>query len=174
MIEKEKYLYWLNADDPKLDQEVVYREMYSRIGVIFHIIQMNEYNIANILALEEFEKENDRAFTDDDIERIKKNIDKKFEELSELTFGQLKRHVEKSIYLEGINMDMLAKIVDYRNYLAHRCFKEKLLNNQLKTIEDADRFVDELNEFEVLVHEFNEWLLTIFKKNKIKKIWVKY
>lgn len=174
MIEKEKYLYWLNADDPKLDQEVVYREMYSRIGVIFHTIQMNEYNIANILALEEFEKENDRAFTDDDIERIKENIDKKFEELSKLTFGQLKRHVEKSIYLEGINMDMLAKIVDYRNYLAHRCFKEKLLNNQLNTIEDADKFVDELNNFEVLVHEFNEWLLSIFKKNKIKRIWVRY
>ena len=174
MIEKEKYLYWLNVDDPKLDQEVVYREMYSRIGAIFHTIQMNEYNIANILALEEFEKENDRAFTDDDIERIKENIDKKFEELSKLTFGQLKLHVEKSIYLEGINMDMLAKIVDYRNYLAHRCFKEKLLNNRLNTIEDADKFVDELNEFEVLVHEFNEWLLTIFEKNKIKRIWVKY
>ena len=174
MIEKGKYLYWLNADDSKLDQEVVYRDMYSRIGVIFHTIQMNEYNIANILALEEFEKENDRAFTDDDIERVRGNIDKKFEELSKLTFGQLKSRVEKSIYLEGINMDMLAKIVDYRNYLAHRCFKEKLLNNQLNTIEDADKFVDELNEFEVLVHEFNEWLLTIFEKNKIKRIWVKY
>ena len=57
MIEKEKYLYWLNADDPKLDQEVVFREMYSRIGSIFHILQMNEYNIANTLAIEEFEKE---------------------------------------------------------------------------------------------------------------------
>ena len=174
VIEKGKYLYWLNADDPKLDQEVVFREMYSRIGLIFHIMQMNEYNIANILAIEEFEKEKGSTFTEEDIERVRGNIDKKFEELSKLTFGQLKSRVEKSIYLEEINMDMLSKIVDYRNYLAHRCFKEKLLNNQLNTIEDADKFVDELNEFEVLVHEFNEWLLTIFEKNKIKRIWVKY
>lgn len=173
MIEKEKYLYWLNADDPKLDQEVVFREMYSRIGLIFHIVQMNEYNIANILAIEEFEKEKNRTFTEEDIERVRGNIDKKFEELSKLTFGQLKNQVEKSIYLKGINMELLEKIVDYRNYLAHRCFKEKLLSNQLNTIEDADKFVDELNDYEVIVHDFNEWLLTIFKENKIKRIWVK-
>ena len=148
--------------------------LYSRIGLIFHIMQMNEYNSANILAIEEFEKEKGSTFTEEDIERVRGNIDKKFEELSKLTFGQLKSRVEKSIYLEEINMDMLSKIVDYRNYLAHRCFKEKLLNNQLNTIEDADKFVDELNEFEVLVHEFNEWLLTIFEKNKIKRIWDKY
>lgn len=59
-------------------------------------------------------------------------------------------------------MVALKKIVEYRNYLAHRCFKEKLLNNELKSIEDADKFVDELNEFEVMVKDFNEWLLDIF------------
>ena len=171
MIEKEKYLYWLNADDSKLDQEVVFREMYSRIGLIFHIVQMNEYNIANILAIEEFEKEKGRTFTEEDIERVRGNINKKFEELSKLTFGQLKKQVEKSIYLKGINIELLEKIVDYRNYLAHRCFKEKLLNNQLNTIEDADKFVDELNDYEVIVCGFNKWLLTIFKENKIKRIW---
>lgn len=170
MVEKEKYLYWLNADDLKLDKEVVFREMYSRIGLIFHIVQMNEYNIANIVAIEEFEKEKGRTFTEEDIERVRGKIDKKFEELSELTFGQLKKQVEKSIYLKGINIELLEKIVDYRNYLAHRCFKEKLLNNQLNTIEDADKFVDELNDYEVIVHDFNEWLLTIFKENKIKRI----
>ena len=67
-------------------------------------------------------------------------------------------------------MELLEKIVDYRNYLAHRCFKEKLLSNQLNTIEDADKFVDELNDYEIIVHDFNEWLLTIFKENKIKSI----
>lgn len=91
MIKKEKYLYWLNLEDPNLDIEVVFREMYSRIGLIFHMIQMNEYNIANILSLEEFENENMDMFTENDIERIRKNIDIKFNELSKLTFGKLKK-----------------------------------------------------------------------------------
>lgn len=172
MIKKEKYLYWLNLENPNLDIEVVFREMYSRIGLIFHIIQMNEYNIANILSLEEFENENIDVFTENDIKRIRKNIDIKFNELSELTFGKLKKQVEKSKYLADVDMTVLEKIVEYRNYLAHRCFKEKLMNNELKSIEDADKFVDELNEFEVMVKDFNEWLLDIFEKNKIKQIWV--
>ena len=71
-MKKENYLYWLNSEDSNLDKEIVFREMYYRIGLIFHIIQMNEYNIANILALEEFEKDPRYIFSKDDIERIKK------------------------------------------------------------------------------------------------------
>lgn len=55
-MDKTKYLYWLNPDDPGLEAEVIHREMYARIGHILHIIQMCEYNIANILSLEKFEK----------------------------------------------------------------------------------------------------------------------
>lgn len=173
MIEKEKYLYWLNESESKFEQDIVYREMYSRVGHIFHIFQMIEYNIVNILALEEFENESIKDFTEDDIERIRKNIDKKFEELSKLTFGNLKRQVEKSDYLRKINLEKLKKIVDYRNYLSHRCFKEKLLNNQLNIIEEIDKFVDELNEFETIVSDFNERLIMIFANKKIKRIWYK-
>lgn len=69
-------------------------------------------------------------------------------------------------------MSHLEKIVNYRNYLAHNCFKEKLLNNELNTIEDVDKFVNELNEFEVIIKDFNECLIQIFNKNKIKQIWI--
>ncbi len=173
MIEKKKYLFWLNVDDPNFDQEVVYREMYSRIGWIIHTLQMNEYNIANILALEEFEKATGRVYTEDDLVKISGDIDKKFDELSKLTFGGLKKQVKKSKYLADVNMALLEKIVNYRNYIAHRCFKEKLLKHELSTIEEVDRFVDELNEFEVITRDFNEWLLEVFKKNKIKSILLK-
>ena len=64
-------------------------------------------------------------------------------------------------------------MVDYRNYLAHQCFKEKLLNNKLETLDDIDLFVNELNEYEVTVAELNEFVLEIFKKHKIKTIFVK-
>ena len=39
MIDKSKYLYWLNKDDPQIDGEVVWRELYSRIGCFFHTVQ---------------------------------------------------------------------------------------------------------------------------------------
>ena len=170
MIDKEKYLYWMNPDDPLLESQLIWREMYSRIGFIFHIIQMAEYNLANILAIEEFEKETSRLFSLEDIERIKSNIDIKFKKLSTLTFGSLKKIVEQSIYLKSIDMDKLSKVVDYRNYLAHQCFKEKLLNYDLQTLHDVDKFIEQLNDFEEMITDFNDWLVSVFADKKIKSI----
>ena len=171
MIDNKKYTYWLKKDD-KLNDEIVWREMYSRFGYIFHTIQMVEYNIANILAIEEFEKETKRVFTDEDIDRIRKNIDKKFNKLSKMTFGVIAKEVEKSEYLRILKPHILKEVVDCRNYLAHKCFKEKLLNHELEKIEDVDSFVDELNAFEGLVIELNEIVLIIFKKHKIKSVFL--
>lgn len=173
MVDKNKYLYWLNNDDSNLTDEVIWREMYSRIGHIFHIVQMVEYNIANILSIEEFKKETKTVFEEKDIEIIKTNIDLKFEKLSTLTFGQLSKEVEKSNYLKEIDMQELKNFVNYRNYLAHRCFKEKLLAHELADIEDIDSFIDELNDFEVRVATLNEYLIHVFKTNKIKTILLK-
>ncbi|MDD4154816.1 MAG: hypothetical protein PHT30_05355 [Bacilli bacterium] len=173
MIDKEKYLYWMNPDDPLFESQLIMREMYSRIGFIFHVIQMAEYNLANILAIEEFEKETSRLFSVEDIERIKSNIDIKFRKLSTLTFGRLKKIVEQSVYLKSIDMDILSKVVDYRNYLAHQCFKEKLLNNDLQTLQDVDKFIEQLNDFEEMITDFNDWLVSVFADKKVKSILVK-
>ena len=173
MIDKEKYLYWMNPDDPLFESQLIMREMYSRIGFIFHVIQMAEYNLANILAIEEFEKETSRLFSVEDIERIKSNIDIKFRKLSTLTFGRLKKIVEQSVYLKSIDMDILSKVVDYRNYLAHQCFKEKLLNNDLQTLQDVDKFIEQLNDFKEMITDFNDLLVSVFADKKVKSILVK-
>ncbi len=78
MIDKNKYLYWLNVDNPRFEEEIVYREMYSRIGYILHIFQMIEYNIANILSVEEYEKINGKLLSEEDIKQVKKDIDNKY------------------------------------------------------------------------------------------------
>ena len=173
MIDKEKYLYWMNPDDPLFESQLIMREMYFRIGFIFHVIQMAEYNLANILAIEEFEKETSRLFSVEDIERIKSNIDIKFRKLSTLTFGRLKKIVEQSVYLKSIDMDILSKVVDYRNYLAHQCFKEKLLNNDLQTLQDVDKFIEQLNDFKEMITDFNDLLVSVFADKKVKSILVK-
>ncbi|MBO4856795.1 MAG: hypothetical protein J5511_05460 [Bacilli bacterium] len=174
MIDNSKYLYWLRNDSDALTQEVVWREMYSRIGSLFHIIQMVEYNIANIISIEEYEKETKTELDMMGIERIKAKVKLKFDQLSDLTFGNLAKVVKQSIYLKDIDLEKLDRIKQYRDYLAHRCFKEKLLENKLSSLEDVDGFVDELNDFEVEATEMNEWLLHIFKDNKTKSILLKH
>lgn len=173
MIDKEKYLYWINPNSPNFESELVCREMYSRIGHVFNIVQMIEYNLANIMAIEEFERETSKTFTIDNVVKIKKKVEAKFKELSKLTFGRLKQCVEKSKYLKNADEEALEKIVEYRNYLAHNCFKEKLLRNELEKLQDLDNFVKELNDYETMIVDFNDYLLNIFTDNRIKTIILK-
>ena len=161
-----KYLYWYKPDQPSFEEDLVYREMYCRIGYIFHIIQMIEYNIAMILSIEEWEKEKDAVFTMEKFDEVKKKIAKRFKVLSskKYTFGTLAREVENSVYLRDLDKKALKEVVEYRNYLAHKCFKEKLLNGSLKTIEDADRFAMELTVFEGKAAPLNNYLVSILNK----------
>lgn len=173
MVNKSNYLYWLRQDDPNFSKEVVWREMYSRFGYVFHLVQMVEYNIANILSLEEFEKETKREFTIADIERIKQLINERYKSLPTMTFGRLKSEVEKSIYLQRINSESLKTIVDYRNWLAHHCFKELFLDQETVSLEQVETFIDELNDFETVLTGLNNWLIEVFKENKTKSILLK-
>ncbi len=171
MIDKNKYLYWLNVDDPRFEEEIVYREMYSRIGCILHIFQMIEYNIANILSVEEYEKINGKLISEEDIKQVKKDIDSKYQQLTKIFFGRLWKEIKSSRYLANIDLEALEEIVKYRNYLVHNCFKEKLIENQL-TLENIDEFVDELNDFEELIRNFNDQLVKIFEIHKIKRVMI--
>lgn len=171
MIDKTKYLYWLDANNPNVEQEIVYREMYSRIGCILHIFQMVEYNIANILSVEEFEKINGRIVSEEDIEQLKEDIKHKYKQMTKMMFGDLQKEIKKSKYLANIELDALKNIGKYRNYLVHNCFKEKLIDNK-SSLEDVDKFVDDLNDFEALISDFNNQLVKIFEAHKIKRVCV--
>lgn len=164
MIKKEKYTYWL--DSHNLNEEVIYREMYARIGHIFHIVQMVEYNIANVLAIERYIKIFNKPVTKEKYLRIKEKINQKFLEYKKLTFGGLNNLAKNSKFLEDVDFNTLEECKKYRDYLAHQCFKEKLMKNELNTIDDADAFVDELNKFEEKIAYINEEVLEVFKKCK--------
>ncbi len=99
-------------------------------------------------------------------EEVKKIIAKRFKTLSskKYTFGVLAGEVEGSLYLKGLDKKLLKEVVDYRNYLAHICFKEKLLKGTLKTIEDADSFAMELTDFEGKAAPLNDYLVSILNE----------
>ena len=171
MIDLDKYLYWLSDDNINTD-EIVFREMYSRIGYLLHVIQMIEYNIANILSLEEFENQNKEIFTFEDVDNIRELVDDKFNSLSNLTFGNLNKQVKSSKYLSKIDKEELKNIKEYRDFLVHRCFKEKLLNDSFKSIDQVEAFIDELNDYESRCKNMNEELINIYNANKSKNILV--
>ena len=173
MIDRKKYLYWVNKDDPNFPREVVWREMYSRFGFAFHLVQMVEYNIANILSIEEFEKKVKHELTVSDVDHVRKIVNERYKELSKMTFGQLKNEVKKSDLLQQIDLSALQNIVEYRNWLAHHCFKEQFLDQQAVSLEQVDSFIDELNDYEVTLKELNDWLVAVFKDNKIKMLLLK-
>ena len=168
----EKYLYWFHPDEPTFRKEVMRREMYSRIGYFFHLVQMAEYNIASILSIDMYEKEYKTVFTVDKYKEITEKVAESFEEFSskKFTFGVLAKRVETSSYLKDLDPALLKDIVEFRNYLAHRCFKEKLLDGSLKTEDEVDKFVDELNDYEVKAAELNKHLASVFEGNKTKSI----
>ena len=60
--------------------------------------------------------------------------------------------------------------MEYRNYLAHNCYKEKLLKNELRTIESVGSFVEELNNYECHVRELNDLVVKILENHKLKTI----
>ena len=170
MITNDDYLYWINPDNPNFSKETVWREMYSRIGYLFHIYQMCEYNIANILAIELLERENREVYSINDLDDLKKRIDNEFIKLSHYTFGQLKTKVEKSKYLKGIDYTLLGEVVNARNDLAHHCFKDKLLKSELNTLDDVEKFIKELNDEEEKARKLNDYLVKVFSENRIKQV----
>lgn len=74
MIDINDYSYWIDSNNPNFSKEIVWREMYSRIGYLFHLYQMCEYNIANILAVELFDRENREVLSTENLNDLKKRV----------------------------------------------------------------------------------------------------
>ena len=166
MVDINDYTYWMRGDNATVMEEAVTREMYCRIGCVLHIVQMIEYNLANIMSIELIEKRKHQFFGLNELEDTKKKIRERFVKLSskDFTFGRLVREARKCAYLKSIDFHELEMIVDYRNYLAHICFKEKLMNGTLNTIEEKDKFAKELADYESRIAEMNDQLVDIFKE----------
>lgn len=174
MSKKEDYLYWIKSDEDELTEEIIYRELYSRIGYIFHLVQMIEYNIANIISIEKYVKDHSVIYGSGELENVKLKINEEFEKLlKNKTFGGLIKEAKGNNSLNGFDFKELNDMKKYRDYLAHNCFKYKLMNDQLKTLEDADEFVKELNEYEIKAKKLNEKLIERFKEVKKESILIK-
>lgn len=121
-------------------------QIYSLYGNIFENIQYIEWNIALIVCK-----------TD------KKNAADIFEEIQNMTMGQLINYAVESECFDDEDIEELKYILEKRNYLAHHFFKKNdivkhknnlsFLKNKIRELQNILNKVQQFNE--ILSEEYN-------------------
>lgn len=172
-MNNKKYLYWLNTENEFT--ETVWREMYSRIGVIVHLSQMIEYNLANILAISKMKNRviQEEPINEARLVEIKKECDKEYRRLNSLPLGKIKNSISDNLYINSHLAETIENILKERNYIIHNVFKDDLFSEQFKDLDEVEKYIDELNDVEFKMRELNNQLLSVFKENRIQSVLIK-
>ena len=148
-------------------------QLWAKVGFIVNLSQMVEYNLSNILALDEilreFEK-TDSMFVFEYNELVER-ANNWYKKLFKSTFGGNLNRAKEIKFFTNESEELLSKAIKKRNYVIHSLFKEDLKKNHLET--NPKFYFDELEETISLLNDTNESLVEIFKKQKQehKLIW---
>ena len=147
-------------------KEKYYKKVWGSVGFIVNLSQMIEYNIANILALNEilsaFDKQ-DSMFVFEYNELLRKT-DEWYSELDKKELGKVLREAKnRPIFTEQF-IDLLDKIRVERNYYVHTFFKEDLKTKQFQ--DNPKECIPRLQELVGDMHAANEELVRIFQEMK--------
>ena len=169
-MNKKKYLYWIGTTNE--EKETVWREMYSRIGVIVHLSQMIEYNLANIIAIAKMKKEviEKEPISVDEFKELRKKCDKEYERINGLSLGKIKKEMENTKLFPVDMVERTAEVLSIRNHVIHHIFKDDLFTKEFAELENVDQYIDKLNETESKMVLLNEEILEVFRKNKIQTV----
>lgn len=172
MIDKTKYFYWLTGSEEEQEKEIVWREMYSAIGYIVHLMQMIDYNIANILAISDMntkilEKE---PLTEQEYVEIKDKAKKFYNKIISISTGRLRDKFKNSPLLSSDDVSLIQDAIKKRNEIIHKIFIDDLVAKKFDNLEEVDKYIDYLNKFEEDLRNLNEELLCIFRDNRFQLI----
>ena len=150
----------------QLEIEDQYFEILGKVGLIVHLSQLIEYNVANILAfddlLSKFNNKNDMYSFE--YEQFKKQAEDLYEELSFQTMGGCLQKAKDVRFFTKKSYKRLQAICNERNWAAHQLFKEDL---ELKHLETDPIFY--YNRLEYIIGEMtaiNDDLVEIFENQK--------
>ncbi len=149
------------------------KELWTKVGLIVNLSQMIEYTLANILAfdeiLREFE-ETDSVFSFEYNEFVIR-ANKKYEFLNSNPLGCGVKRAKEIKYFTEESERMLDHILEERNYVIHRLFKEDLITKQLET--NPTVYFERLETLIADMYNANNDLNEIFRKQKeeYKLIW---
>ena len=143
------------------------------IGFVVNLSQMIEYNLANILALNEilviFEKE-EFMYKFEYAEFLKKT-DEWYKNLDKLELGKLLKNIKLKTDFTKEFISFLDKIRAERNFFVHNFFKDDLFTKAFQN--NPKQYIPRLKELIEKMQFANEELIVIFKKmkNEVKLIY---
>ena len=150
-----------------------YKKVWEMIGFVVNISQMIEYNLANILALNEilvaFDKE-DSMYELEYVELLRKTDDW-YKKLDRFELGKLLENIESRTDFTKEFIDFLTDIRTERNFFVHNIFKDDLFTKAFQ--DNPKQYIPRLNELIAKMHAANNELIKIFAemKKEVKMIY---
>lgn len=150
-----------------------YKKIWGMVGFVVNLSQMIEYNLANILALNEilvaFDKE-EFMFEFEYAELLKKT-DEWYKKIDKLELGKLLENIKSRTDFTEEFIVFLTEIRTERNYFVHNVFKEDLFKKEFQN--NPKQFIPRLQQLIGKMHSANEELVNIFAdmKKEVKLIY---
>lgn len=150
-----------------------YKKIWEMVGFIVNLSQMIEYNLANILALNEilvaFDKE--EFMFEFEYAKLLKKTDEWYKKIDKLELGKLLENIKSKTDFTEEFIVFLTEIRTERNYFVHNVFKEDLFTKELQN--NPKQFIPRLQQLIGKMHSANEELVNIFAdmKKEVKLIY---
>lgn len=150
-----------------------YKKIWGMVGFVVNLSQMIEYNLANILALNEilvaFDKE-EFMFEFECAELLKKT-DEWYKKIDKLELGKLLENIKSRTDFTEEFIVFLTEIRTERNYFVHNVFKEDLFTKEFQN--NPKQFIPRLQQLIGKMYAANEELVNIFAdmKKEVKLIY---
>ena len=143
-----------------------YKKVWEMVGFVVNLSQMIEYNLANILALNEillaFDKE-DSMYEFEYAELLKKTNDW-YKKLDKLELGFLLENIKSRTDFTKDFIDFLTEIRTERNFFVHNVFKDDLFTKAFQ--DNPKQYIPRLQKLITKMHAANDELVKIFAKVK--------
>jgi hypothetical protein len=150
-----------------------YKQVWGMVGFVVNLSQMIEYNLANILALNEiltaFDKE-DSMYEFEYAELLRKT-DEWYKKLDRLELGKLLENIKSRTDFTKEFIDFLTEIRTERNFFVHNVFKDDLFTKAFQ--DNPKQYIPRLQELIAKMHAANDELVKIFAemKKEVKMIY---
>ena len=141
-------------------------KIYSKIGLVVHLSQMIEYNLANIFAFNEILegfKETDSMYLYE-FNKLAQKANEWYKLLNKKELGRSLKEIKGTTALEKELISRIDKIRIRRNYYIHNFFKEdlktqRISSNPLQLMSDLEALIEEMASV-------NDQLCAIFNQYK--------
>ena len=157
-----------------------YKKVWGSIGFIVNLSQMIEYNLANILALNDVlsafdETESMYVF---EYNELVEKTEEWYKKIDKLELGKLLNDDKKYKCYDKIRKILTEPFINYlneiredRNFFVHNFFKEDLMTKEFQN--NPKQFITRLQDLVGRMNAANEELVSIFQdlQNEVKMIY---